>query len=122
MSRFCPVEAGYSLEVLEKFFDIEHLYVLFSQTITMSSAKSTMSATEKNTVHSEKELIRQSRRFYIATVGVLAPDYRYYIVSKIPYDVMRLAWRDRVLGMLLAEAFISEKYATKLKKRYPALI
>ena len=55
----------------------------------------------------------------IATVGVLAPDYRYYIVSKIPYDVMRLAWRDRVLGMLLSEGFISENYATKLKKRYP---
>ncbi len=32
---------------------------------------------------------------------------------------MRLAWRDRVLGMLLSEGFISENYATKLKKRYP---
>ena len=55
----------------------------------------------------------------IATVGVLAPDYRYYLVSKIPYDVMRIAWRDRVLRMLLSEGFISEKYASKLRKRYP---
>ena len=55
----------------------------------------------------------------IATVGVLAPDYRYYLVPKIPYDVMRLTWRDRVLGMLFSQGFISEKYVAKLKKRYP---
>jgi len=55
----------------------------------------------------------------IATVGVLAPDYRYYLVPKIPYDVMRIAWRDRVLRMLLSYGFISQNYATKLKKRYP---
>ena len=55
----------------------------------------------------------------IATVGALAPDYRYYLVPKIPYDVMRIAWRDRVLGMLLSQGFISQSYAAKLKKRYP---
>lgn len=55
----------------------------------------------------------------IATVGVLAPDYHYYLVPKIPYDVMRIAWRDRVLGMLLSDGFISQNYARKLKKRYP---
>lgn len=55
----------------------------------------------------------------IATVGVLAPDYRYYLVPKIPYDVMRLAWQDRVLEMLLSYGFISQNYAAKLRKRYP---
>jgi hypothetical protein len=34
-------------------------------------------------------------------------------------DVMRIAWRDRVLKMLISERFISLNYASKLKKRYP---
>ncbi len=55
----------------------------------------------------------------IATVGVLAPDWHYYLVPKIPYDVMRLAWQDRVLKMLLSYELISGEYATKLRKRYP---
>lgn len=55
----------------------------------------------------------------IATMGVLAPDWRYYLVPKIPYDVMRLAWQDRVLKMLLSHELISPEYATRLRKRYP---
>ncbi len=36
-----------------------------------------------------------------------------------PYDVMRLAWQDRVLKMLLSYDLISAEYATKIRKRYP---
>ncbi|MCD5400972.1 hypothetical protein LR013_00010 [candidate division NPL-UPA2 bacterium] len=36
----------------------------------------------------------------------MSPDWRYYLVPKVPYDVMRLAWQDRVLRMLLSYSLI----------------
>ncbi len=57
----------------------------------------------------------------LSTEGCLADDAKnhYYVAGFMDYDVMRKAWRDRILSVLVDRGAIDHNWAVRLRKRYP---
>ena len=57
----------------------------------------------------------------LSTEGCLADDEKnhYYVAGFMDYDIMRVAWRDRILSVLVGKEAIDRNWAARLRKRYP---
>ena len=57
----------------------------------------------------------------LSTEGCLVDDEKnhYHVAGFMDYDIMRVAWRERILSVLVDKGVVDRNWAARLKRRYP---